>query len=176
MTSKRWIALFVLLSMLFGGYVSKTLAESSRYYNKEAGFSISFPIDWEKLEGFMGNVVIGRSPLEGPTDRFRENVGVTVGDLSRRVTLEQEFQEGITLLAATFTDFKEYERGQLTIDNTEAKWLVYSRRNEQITVKVLMYCFIKGNRGYVIGGTTAPKAFDRYRGQFEEIAKSFKFE
>ncbi len=175
MTSKRWIIFSVFLLMFFGGYVSKTLAESSRYYNKEERFSISFPIDWEKLEGFMGNVVIGRSPLEGPTDRFRENVSVAVDNLSPGVTLEQNFQAGITQLT-TLTDYKEYERGQATIDNTEARWLVYSNRKGQVTVKVLVYSLVKGNRGYAISCNAAPEAFNRYRGQFEEIAKSFQFE
>lgn len=150
--------------------------EPDRYYNKDEGFSIKLPNEWEKKEGFMGTTIVTWSPQESSADQFRENVNVAVEELPKALSLEEYFQLSLANLSKLMTDFQEHEKGQLSIDNNDAKWLIYSHRMGTVKLKVLVYMLVKGRRGYAIVCSAAPEQFLKYRDKFEEIVQSFKFE
>jgi len=168
----------VLAAVIVIGLASTGCArrEPGRYYNKEKGFSIRFPDQWEKKEGLMGTAVAALSPQQDPADDFRENVNVVVEDMPKALGLEEYFQANLANMGRLMTDYREVERGELTVYKNDARWLVYSHSMGLVETKVLAYILVRGSRGYVITCSAAPDQFPEYRAQFEEIGRSFRFE
>ena len=73
-------------------------------------------------------------------------------------------------------DIKQGEKGYLTIDNINAKWIIYSYTYKAEQTKGLMYVLVKGRRGYEIGATAPSHLFDKNIDKLKKIMQSFKFE
>ena len=149
-----------------------------RYYDKEKGFSIQFPADWERIAGpqAMGAAILALSPPEGQEDQYRENVNVFTDDAPAEKNLEEYFQETMAGAHKLLTDLVEYEKDQVTLGGVPARRIVISHRLGQVSVKAIEYVLVKGKRGYAITCSAAPEQFDKYKPTFEEIAKGFKLE
>ena len=74
------------------------------------------------------------------------------------------------------TDFESSEKGQDAFHITDARWMVYSHRVRSLGLKVLVFMVVRDHRRYVITCSSVPENFSKYRGQFEEIARSFWLE
>ena len=57
--------------------------EPGKYVNRDQGFAVQFPREWELKESEMGFAVIGLSPLEGPSDDFRDNLGIASSEMTK---------------------------------------------------------------------------------------------
>lgn len=148
---------------------------SGKYVNKEKGFSITFPKNWETKEGIAGAVVASLSPRESDSDNFRENVNIVIEDLPKDLTSEEYYQAGIVNLRKV-PEFKEEQKGKMSIDGKEAVWLIASHKSSNVSAKMIQYYVIKGKRAYVITGTALADTFGKYKPQFDQIAQSFKAE
>lgn len=154
---------------------SATAVASGKYANKEKGFSITFPKNWETKEGIAGAVVASLSPRESDSDNFRENVNIVIEDLPKDLTSEEYYQAGIVNLRKV-PDFKEDQKGKITIDGKEAVWLIASHKSSNVSAKMIQYYVVKGKKAYVITGTALADSFGKYKPQFDQIAQSFKSE
>jgi len=141
---------------------------------KKKGFSIVFPAKWEKENA--ATAVTAMSPMETPTDAFRENVNVVVQDMGRTFPVEQYFKANLDALPKALTAFKLHEKGDATIGGAKAKWAVLSHTSGKVALKAFFCVVIKGNRAYTISCTSTPGAFAKYKDTFDGIAKSMKFE
>lgn len=154
---------------------SATAVASGKYTNKEKGFSITFPKNWETKEGIAGAVVASLSPRESDSDNFRENVNIVIEDLPKDLTSEEYYQAGIVNLRKV-PEFKEEQKGKMTVDGKEAVWLIASHKSSNVSAKMIQYYVVKGKRAYVITGTALADTFAKYKPQFDQIAQSFKTE
>lgn len=168
----RAVSMMVLI-LLLSGCSGK---EPGRYYNSRDNFSIKFPEEWENTEGFMGTAVISRSLLENNADQFRENVNVVVEQLPREMSLDEYGAAGIQNLPRVITDFQEIENGATTINEHDAKWLMYSGRVGTIRLKCKQFYMVHNKRGYVITCSATPETYDSYKYTFDDVAMSFQFE
>jgi len=179
--SKKRLSVSLLVGIaawvLLGGAPRATPAEEpDRYTNKEKGFSIKFPADWERKEGMMGTAVLALSPQEGTADQFRVNVNVTIEDLPKTLSLDEYVAAALGALRKVLTDLEEHENSAMNVAGTPAKRLIFSHRMGAIKVKAMQCVLVKGTRGYVITCSAAPDQFDNYRPKFDEIVQSFRFE
>lgn len=152
--------------------------EGARYYNEEAGFSIVFPADWEIEEhpGSAWKVVTASSPAETPDDPFRANLLVAVDELALGRDLEDYFIANVGGMEVLLDDFRLHESGEATIDGEDAKWVIVSWSEPGLKLKGLGYLLVKGRRGYGLFSGAEFDKFPEYRGTFEQIAESFRFE
>ncbi len=155
-------------------FVEKPPEESDRYYSKNKSYSIILPDEWEKKEDY-GEGLSAYSPIEGPKDKFREYVMVDIEELSEDLSLDEYYSEILKVLNEQLPGFQQFENGQTTIDNTDAKWIILSLKlgEEQ---KGLSYMLIKGRKAYGISLWAEPDSFSRFRSTFENMAQSFRFE
>jgi hypothetical protein len=167
------VVLFMISIGIFNGCSSK---DPDRYYCKKDDFSLKLPKEWETKEGFMGSSVISLSPLENSADQFRENVNVVVEKMPGEMPLDEYFTGNIANMKKFFTEFQEDEKGNTSIDETDAKWLVYSGKMGTLSVKNKVYFIIHDKRGYTITCSATPDGFARYKKTFDAIAYSFEFE
>ena len=161
-----------LLCLLFGC----SSKDPDRYYSKKDDFSIKPLKEWENKSDVMGCSVMTLSPLENATDQFRENVNVVVEKLPGQMALDEYFNASIANMKKLFTDFQENEKGNVSIDDTDAKWLIYSTRMGSLKLNNKVFFLVHDNRGYVITCSATPDGFPRFRKSFDEIAQSFQFE
>lgn len=174
--SRMRLAGRLLTIILTLGFLSDALAGHGRYLNREKGFSIEFPDGWKIMQDEMEATVLALSPVESRDDMFCEAVSVTVNELPARMTLAEYFYKTNELARDTFEDFKPEGSGTVRINDTEAKWIMFSYRMGQGRVRALGYCLVNGQRGFLITCDTEPRKFVKYRSQLVDTAMSFRFE
>ena len=73
-------------------------------------------------------------------------------------------------------NFVEYERGQIALNGTPARWLLYSYASGQVSFKALAYLMVSGNTGFVLTCGSTPETFAQNRPVLEQIAGTFRLE
>ena len=149
--------------------------DPDRYYSKKDDFSVKLPKDWETKEGVAVFSVISYCSPENSADQNRSSVFVVVAQSSSDVGLDEYFDMCVAKMKEQLTDF-QYKKGTASINETDAKWLIYSGRSGTINLKGKEYYVVRGKRGYAIGYAGTPDRYDRYQRAFEEIVQSFEFE
>jgi hypothetical protein len=151
-------------------------APAERIFDKDKTFSLSIPRTWEVKKDVMGASVVGISPQETAKDTFRENVNVVLENLTEQLVPKSYYDANQAVLKKLFTDFKKKSEGVTKIDNRDFYWSVFTHRMGTVQAEVYQFMSVKDKRGYVITCSSTPAKFDKYKGQFEEIAKTFRFE
>ncbi|MBP6291160.1 MAG: hypothetical protein KA407_05915 [Spirochaetes bacterium] len=150
--------------------------EKGRYYNDEYGFSIVFPKYWEIQQKEMGTAVVALSPEEGSRDDFRENVAITVEDVSDGETLEKYFVVSQQNLKSYSKDYMLLYKNNTWLSRKPAMILGFTYSMSGLKLKVLQYYCLYKNKAYVITCTALPHTFDRYEEIFLKIVRTFRFE
>jgi len=146
------------------------------YTNKEKGFKIEFPAGWEVKEGEMGLDVIALSPLEGPSDQFRENVSVASSPMNAPLDADAILDSNIPAMIKLITEFKPGERNYFEIGGVKAARLDYTQRQGLARLYVVLYAVPGKARAYLLYCTSEVPAAPRFRERFEKIVSSFKAE
>jgi len=142
--------------------------------NRDQGFSVRFPGDWELREGELGLAVIGLSPLEGPSDEFRENLSVASSEMTKPLDADGIMDANIPSMMKMVTDFNPSERGYADVGGKRAAKLEYTQRQGQFRLSVTLYALAGGDRAYLIHCTSETSAMSRFNDKFDKIVSSFK--
>jgi len=187
------LAALLIIGALSGCGSSPTGPTSPVTYSfKEQGFSIRFPKNWEIKEGYrlgpdISLVVTATSPLDSPTDEFRERVSVIVEELPSSLRLEEyAVRVPLSLLVFKFPDYREHNPIRWEEEIIPTSKYVAARHfyyyYEEIPGRVdisrglvsTIVILTNGNRGYaIIYNRCKITAFPN---MFDEIVKSFRFE
>ncbi|MDI9424173.1 MAG: hypothetical protein QM472_04980 [Spirochaetota bacterium] len=152
--------------------------EPGYFRDRSKGFSIVFPDDWEiRTKGLLGATVVqALSPLEEKGDPFRENINVSVEDLSKDVGLSYYREITFENMARALDEFRELERNDFKLDGRKAVMTVFSHRAGALRLKVMLCLVVERHRGYVLVGTATEKSFPEYKPIFFKIIRSMKLE
>lgn len=148
--------------------------QTKAYSNKEKGFAITFPSNWEQKEGALGLDVIALSPVENANDPFRENVSVLSGELDPAINLETFFSENVKNLGLDLKEFKSIDSGEKTINGRKMKWIHYQHAIGNTKLEVLQYFLVANNHWYIITSSAEESSFPKYQKDFETVIQSFK--
>ncbi len=155
--------------------MSKTL----EYKNRDFGFEMKYPSDWEKSEGQMGTCIMFFAPIDLTNPTFRSNLNVGVQDLSILPgvhDLQSFYELNVAQMKQLFKKFKILEKASsATIDGNIGYQMVYTYKQGKKPYKIKQIWTIKNNKAYIITYTSNPKAFSKYIGTAEQIMNSFKF-
>ncbi|MGB4268371.1 MAG: PsbP-related protein [Spirochaetota bacterium] len=175
MKRKYLISLFIVILsvMLLPGCSRK---EKGRFYNDEYNFSIAFPEYWEIQQQEMGAAVVALSPEEGIRDDFRENVAITIEEVSGDSTLEKYFEVSQKNLKSYSKDYRLLYKNNTWLARKPAMILGFTYTMSGLKLKVLQYYCLYKNKVYVITCTALPHSFERYEETFLKIVRSFRFE
>ena len=151
--------------------------EPGVFVNKKAGFSIKFPESWVVYAevGSLIPAVEGESPLEDEKDEFSEYVAVDVETLPSKMSVDEYFDSYRKELAAENTFFEQHEEGEIDIDGTKARYLLYDKEMPEAYWRILAYVMVKKGKGYVINCAAENQQFDRNQETLIEIAHTFEF-
>jgi hypothetical protein len=152
------------------------------YTNKVENVSFLIPKTWnlkelnQKGQGYFICAAAVR-PLKDPLDGFGEMVNLVVADLSPDTTLDRYMEENIKNLNIGLKEFKVEKKEAVNSGNAQGKYLVYSHQVPTIAprLKMMVFLFVKNNKGYALTCTSTAKKFSTYEEMFQAIGKSFKF-
>lgn len=173
---KKYYVIFIVITTIMGLMLACKSKEPDRYYNNENAFSIVFPKEWNKDEGYKGTIIRAVSPIKSFNDIIPASVSVIIDPLKQDMTIEKYIELGFVLLKKGLSNIKEYESGKLLIHDKKALWFIYSYDIGKIQVKALVYTILKDKKAYVITCLSEKNRFEEYKNEFNKIAQSFKFE
>jgi hypothetical protein len=152
--------------------------ESSNY-----GFSVEYPASWQKVEFSKGiaegtrNMVVNfLSPLEGPSDTFREYLIIqTVNVTSLDLSLKTFTGEQITFLNDSFPDFNILESNRsTTITSHIAYEVVYTYSDPIIgKAKAMEIWIVNGGKVYILSYHAAAAKYSMYLSTIRKMIDSF---
>ncbi len=143
------------------------MADGTRYYHPEQGFTIDFPVGWLVRENFAGTLVFAYDP------RTQARVNVCTDLLGLGATSESYGQLGMAAFEEMFSDFRSQEQGTTTVAGSPATWYVFSGRMGKISFSTLEYFVVRGGTGYAINCSADQKTFASVRKDLERIVGTF---
>lgn len=136
-------------------------------------FTLKIPSNWEVIEQKFGVDLIGLAPESG-SDFFRENFNILYVKLDTPLSPEKFYEYNLQSLNQLLVDFDLESSEVVTIDNVEAKKLIFTHTMGVVNAKVIQYFLLENNNAYIMTFTAARLDFDKIRSEFEQIANSFK--
>lgn len=158
-----------------GSEADSSVIKQEQFVNKEAGYSLRFPFDWQVLKGVMGTDLIALAPTVDAEDLFRENVNVISAKLEAPLSREEYYAFNMRSLAQLLVDFDLEESLDISLDGVEAKKIIFTHTMGVVNAKVMQFLILDGDRAYVMTFTADPLDFEQLKPKFEEIAQTFKF-
>lgn len=147
--------------------------ESSKY-----GFTLKYPESWSVEAGTGSDpVVTFLSQKETANDKFRENLFVTVTDLSSKQDLNtsdvmdmwiKENKAGS--YAATFDILSQKP---VTVNDISAQQLTYTFTASGYEIKGMMTIAVKNNKAYLLSYSAEAKSFDTFTKEVNALISSF---
>ncbi len=168
-----WLSFFSAIALFACAGNAFASGELIAYKNKDNGFSLSFPGDWEIKEGVGSMAVTATAPLAGKSPKaFRPLVIVGVEVLAQNKTNEEYAQ---TYFAKNFSKkkFQVHKTGRQAISHTRARWWIISYEQGKVQTKGFLFIVMKEKRAYSI---TCLSTLDQYPSDkkiFGEIVESF---
>ncbi|MBO9613036.1 MAG: hypothetical protein J7619_10095 [Dyadobacter sp.] len=134
-------------------------------------FTISYPSDWRvDTSGTMNTKVFFFSPLEGPEDKFSDNLNVMIQNLAGHQIDIQKYKEiSEQQIKAMFSDGKLLESKVMNSNGREEYRLSYEFSQGTFKLKVLAVCFIKNDMAYLATFTSEVSKFEGYRETAEKM-------
>lgn len=167
------MTVFILVFILFTGFVSKANSETERHYFKDGGFSIEIPKGHELFgtaKGPISCITFRLVSQRNPYGAFTLVIQICYSPKSLP-TLEEHFQQQLDLTRG-MPENKEINTGKIRIDGIEAKWSSYYYKD----TPMLEYMILKDNNIYQITCSTDKKELIFYKDTFDKIVQSIKFQ
>jgi eukaryotic-like serine/threonine-protein kinase len=200
-SSSNWVTLASLLLLLFSamfyipGYELATAQTKTNlttmplasnvltYEDSNCGFSVQYPASWQKVEfsngieeGTRKMVVNFLSPLEGPSDTFREYFLIQSANVtSRDLSLKTFTGEQITFLRDSFPDFNILESNRsTTITSHNAYEIVYTYSDPIIgKAKAMEIWVANGGKVYILSYHADATKYSKYLPTIRKMSDSF---
>lgn len=139
-----------------------------------SGYKVKVPSNWTRMHPPEGTDMLAMSPFEGLSDRFRENLNVSVIEMTRDWRLDDFFERSVVTLKETLYDFREEERGSVKLGDVEARYVVFYHRKGRIQARMVTYIAIANDSIYLLSMGSSPEDFERFRKTFETIASTLE--
>lgn len=152
---------------------------ANTYSNFDEELSIQTPKNWQIKENPVPQTLVAFfSPKEGENDRFVENVGLDIIDLSVKpnATLEELVSAWINQSKSEFPDsFEVISQESTKLGDIEAIKVISSAKDEVSPLKSMAFFAIKDGEGYTLNYSAEEKSFDKFLPDVESLVKSLTF-
>ena len=141
-------------------------------------FHLKYPENWFPVtSGKMGTVLFVFSPLENEEDKFSENINVIIQELSgREIDLAAYKKITETQIKEYATDPELYESTIVSSGKGEYYKVSYAMTQGKLRLKIISYCLIKNQKGYLITFGSEVAKYEQYKTISEEMLSSFSVE
>ena len=148
-----------------------------KYVFDKEKFSIDLPAGWKIKQIHANNVVAeATSPFENEFDNFSEEILITSGYAEKNPpSLEKSLE--IQLKQITFLYGKSciYDSGTQTVGGKNFVWVVYGKKDGDLTRRNINYIFVNGKYQYMLWCYALKESFEKYEPIFDAAAKSLTY-
>lgn len=164
----------IFCTIVFSVNGQSVVADDYKMFSKN-GFEISYPDGWRvDTSGTMNSKVFFFSPLEGPEDKFSENLNVMMQNLGGHQIDIQKYKEiSEQQIKVMFSDGRLLESKVVDNNGREEYRLLYEFSQGIFKLKVSAICFIKNDMAYLATFTSEMSKFERYQKTAERMLVSF---
>ncbi len=150
------------------------ISERQTYESKNDGFVIQYPGTRTFQENVYSASVMFFTPIT-EWDQIRENIGIMTGTLDKEYTINEYFDAMIKpALNERITSFKEISNESIKINDIDAKKILYTSRNNDITIQYMSIYLIKNTTLYTITYTATESTFNEFLQKAEEMAATLE--
>ncbi len=170
-------AVFLLLIIIFNNYVFGQ-SKDSKLKIDGVNYSITYPSNWEADQsGHLGSTFMLFSPFESDHDFFRENVNLTIQDLSDcyNINLNQYVHIYEKLIKMIYQNGNILETHRIFCGHSECQSLVYSGDQGVYHLMFEQFFMIRDDKAYILTLTCEKDKFEKYKNTGEAIMDSFVF-
>ena len=144
---------------------------SNKFEDAQHGISINYPANWEPTER-QGAVFVLTCPLDGPLDKFRENVKLIETKNTSNYTLHTYGDATQSQLSKLKNYQKESVSYITTTQGYELQKIIYGHSNTGSHLKIALYQLIKDGVIYDITCTSTILKFNFYSSLFDNMVKT----
>ncbi len=166
------------LLLVFIGHKAVAQSPSSEEFKKYTGdgFELMYPQSWElNTSKQYGAAVILFAPVEGSSDKFRENVNVLIQDLTGqqidlakyKAITDQQFSNLGPAIEVAESVVVNSTKGHVY----RAK---YKLKQGDFLMQLMAECYIKDEKAYLITFTAEVSQFEKYAEYCKKILDSFR--
>ncbi len=146
-----------------------------KYQNKEYGFSIEYPVEWQNLRSNQ-NVIFAVKMIKDSLDKsFQNTIHITslLDSNDTQVVLNDIVKASINDMSNSFEDFQLLTNEVLDINNLPVIKIKCTFLSNNDSITTILYFVKTSNNVYLIGLSGLSNEFTKYEKIYEYIAKSF---
>ncbi len=166
------------------------------YRNLPFEFAMHYNEGWEKKENYGTAIVVFLSPVEGKLDAFRENLTVSVDDVTSDISLN-DYSDAVVKQIQMIDGLPDVYANIIESKNIVHRWkpgyqIVYTLTKygfpeeyvergllpavdkEGQTVQMMMKIFLRNQKAYIITFVAPQEKYDQYIEDAESMIKTLK--
>ena len=138
-------------------------------------YKLQYPRSWRlDTSTKLGPELFVFSPLENESDKFSENVNVSIQNLGgQNIDLAQYKQITDKQVEDLATDGKVFESSIVKTNKGECFSITYAMTQGKFRLKITSVCFISNDKAYLATFSAELDKYDNYKKVGEQILSSF---
>lgn len=169
------LTLFLILIILTNCCYSQTDTANEMISFAKDNYKFQYPKSW-RLDTLtkLGPELFVFSPLEGESDKFSENINVSIQDLKgQNIDLVQYKQITDKQVEELATDSKIFESSISKTNKGEFFRITYAMTQGKFRLKITTVCFMSNGKAYLATFSSELDKYDKYKKVGEQILSSF---
>jgi hypothetical protein len=169
------LTLFLILIILTNRCYSQTDPANPMISFEKDNYKFQYPKSW-RLDTLtkLGPELFVFSPLENESDRFSENVNISVQNLGgQNIDLSQYKQITDKQVTDLATDSKIFESSIVKTNKGEFFRITYAMTQGKFRLKLTTVCFISNDKAHLATFSAELDKYDNYKKIGEQILNSF---
>ncbi len=152
--------------------------ETVSYVSDKYGFTLKYPESWSVTAGTTSDpVVTFLSQKENSEDKFKENLFVTVTDLSSKPGLSSSEVMDMWIkenkAGAYSATFDILSQKSTTVDSLSAEQVTYTFTASGYDIKGMITIVMKNNKAHLLSYSAETKSFDTFSKEVTALINSF---
>jgi serine/threonine-protein kinase len=150
------------------------------YENPTYGIKIQYPVDWTASQNGLQDytdIIAFYSPLENISDRFPEQLSISVIDYSQNITLN-DYTNRITDTLKQSPNLEIIQSNATTLAGNPAHKIVFSpmtgEQQQQFKPEIMQIWTIKGDKAYSILYVAESVKYSNYLSTVQKMVNSFE--
>lgn len=153
---------------------SEVLTNPERYHHERYHFSIIYPAGWETTNKSLGHVLC--KPPQGQSQTFTHMVEVKTTNSHSPLNLDEYSVLYMASAKQAIENYQEIDHGNIPLAGTNARWILFSGKLKNVSMKIKAYMMVRGEYGYEIAYYSRIDQYAAYTNIFENFVQSFEFE
>ena len=136
-------------------------------------YAVNVPAGWREIDTTIVGVIFHVISAPEDSSDFRVNMAILNSNM-RGLSLEDFAKINWSNLQSSTPAFKELGQGDFETDaHVKAKWIQYSNTRDGYNFEHITYIIPIDGIAYILAGVCPLGSLDKYRKDFDAIAKSF---